>query len=358
MTNPPGYLQPGTLENLELKTIEVRLSAIREATQRSRFIFIIMTIMCSTIIAGVWNTMLSWERGSAFDFPNNAPSQARSSSDSAAVNQFSPEPKSSDDSAKIVKSEWLKNLYVSAGILGIRVSTNDLAVVGSASLIVVMVWYFFSQRRENRAIVGLLRDCTAKLDAGAVNRDVGKLVYEGIVQNVVFINIGGGDRPIKGIYKNEDDSKPENEFVRYVLIALTFLPSITIAGVILADLVSLANESYVEGRGKGPVLLALMLGHKYFALVKVVAFETFALVAFGYTLRLCELCRRFSNATATTVKQFQRRVWSKAEEKQANVHEVSRVEKFFKIIWYAMLRVLRLEPEEEAISTFATDARD
>ncbi len=69
-------------------------------------------------------------------------------------------------------------------------------------------------------------------------------------------------------------------------------------------------------------------------------------------------CRKKLSFSVVCVKQKLRRVWSKAEENQANVHEVSRVEKFFKIIWYAILRVLRLEPEEEAISTFATDARN
>lgn len=342
------YLQPKVVENLELKTIEVRLAAIREATQRSRFIFIVMTIMCCTIIAGLWNTMLSWERSSVFDFPNHASSQAQSPDSNAAVSQSSPQ--KADEIAKIVRSEWLKNLYVSAGILGIRVSTNDLAVIGSTSLIVVMVWFFFSQRRENRAIVGLLRDCAAKLDNGIISRDVGKLVYEGIVQSIVFINMGGGDRPIRGIDRNEDDSKPENEFVRYVLIALTFLPSITIALVILADLLSLANESYVQERGEGPLLFALIAAHKYFALVKIVAFETFALLALGYTLRLCELCRRFSHATATTVRQFQKKVWSTTEVEQTIGQKVSRVKRLFKVIWHTMLWAVRLEPEEEMIN--------
>ncbi len=110
-----------------------------------------------------------------------------------------------------------------------------------------------------------------------------------------------------GIDRNEDDSKPENEFVRHLLRALTFLPSITIALVILADLVSLVTESYVR-RGEGRLLSVLIASHKYFALFKIGLFETIALVALGYSLRLCELCRRFSNATATTIRQFQRKI--------------------------------------------------
>src|SRR5260370_22142672 len=149
---------------VELKPIELRLNAGRDATQRSRFVFIVMTIMTATILISLWNAMLSWDRGMAFE-PRPQPSSVNANTQDLPASLVKA-------NQETVTAEWLKNLVVSVGLLGIRISTNDLAVVGSVSLIVIMVWFFFSQRRVNRAIVGLLRDCNDKFTRGQSGSDV------------------------------------------------------------------------------------------------------------------------------------------------------------------------------------------
>src|SRR5258708_40205510 len=52
--------------DLELKTIDLRLRGVGEATQRSRFVFLVMTIAAVTILVSLWNSTLAWDRGLAF----------------------------------------------------------------------------------------------------------------------------------------------------------------------------------------------------------------------------------------------------------------------------------------------------
>ena len=271
------------LSNVVLKTIELRLTTVREATQRSRFVFVVMTIMTSTILIGLWNAILSWDRGMAF--------RAQSAGTVVGKNQ------------EFVAGEWFKNLFVSVGVLGIRISTNDLAVIGSVSLIVIMVWFFFSQRRENRAIVSLLRDCRRKADEGELDKDACELVYEGIVQSIVFSDLGGGDEPIKGLEKTHLSSERYRS-VRQLLDFLMFLPPITILMILIADVSSIFLPSYL--RDDDRVLWRVLYENRlYLEIGKIIVFECIAVSALLYTWRLCIRCIDFAVATAETIREFQ-----------------------------------------------------
>jgi hypothetical protein len=289
-----------SIDAVELKTIELRLNVVKDATQRSRFVFVVMTIMTATILVSLWNAMVSWERNWAFE-PRPQASPVASPTASPVASPTLP-PDLVAKNRETVTNEWLKNLVVSVGLLGIRISTHDLAVVGSVSLIVVMVWFFFSQRRENRAIVGLLRDCSDKFTRGALGSDVCRMVYEVIVQNIVFIDMGGGDKPIRGLIANGAQSE-RNRFVRRIITGMVFLPPFTILMIVVSDLASLLASSYL--RESQEALWKIIWERRSFeVLAKVVGFDTFALFSSFYTLRLCLKCREFSKATAATIKQF------------------------------------------------------
>ena len=278
------------IDPVVLKTIEYRIDAIKEATSRSRAVFLIMTVVCAMILFGLWNALLSWERG-------------------YSTMDKSSQPKVEENQKKATE-EWIKNLYVSAGIFGIRVSVNDLAVIGSLSLVVIMVWFFFVQRRENRAIVSLLQYCCAdgaKNAARQLNDRVFELVHEGIVQSIVFIDMGGGDKPIMGLQIKNGGSAESNKFTRFILLLLTYLPPFTIAMIVAADLSSLFIQSYIRDDF---VSLWTLLQKEFrpVEIAKIVAYETVALLCFAYTGSLCYKCREFSEATAETIKDFKKQM--------------------------------------------------
>jgi hypothetical protein len=286
----PHMTEQIEVDAVELKTIEIRLNGVKDATHRSRFVFTVMTIMTAAILISLWNATLSWERGMAFENRN----------ENAVI-------ASNQDTAR---SEWLKNLVVSAGLLGIRISASDLAVIGSSSLIVIMVWFFFSQRRENRAIVGLLRHCSDGFERNELSKDVCKLVYEGIVQSIVFIDMGGGDNPIEGLITSDDNAQPKlfTRIIRGILIVLVFLPPITILVIVMSDIVSLFMSSYL--RNPEVELWRILFDGKHkISVVKIVLFELFAISSCIYTWILCRKCREFSQATSNTIKEY-RKVFS------------------------------------------------
>lgn len=285
------------VDAVKLKTIELRLNGVKESTQRSRFIFIIMTIVACAILITLWNASLSWD---------------------TVYPSLDKVPTSEEDLAKqrigsnrdLVIVEWVKNLVISVGLLGIRVSGSDLSVIGSASLIVVMTWYFYSQRRENRAIVNLLRFCVREYDAGRLTKDMCYMVFQGIVHSIVFIDLGKGDVPLSGI--DDDKVSDKNTFlIRRVVTALVYLPPITILLIIASDIWSLTLPSPIR-----EITIPLWNSLQNSARATVVIFELIALSSAVYTWYLCRSSARFSKATAVTLKEYERFLRN-PKEKQA-----------------------------------------
>jgi hypothetical protein len=274
------------VDAVELKTIEIRLNGVKESTQRSRFIFIVMTIVACAILITLWNSTLSWDTGYA----------SLSKVPSAEENLLKQRIGSNRD---LVITEWVKNLVISVGLLGIRVSGTDLAVIGSASLIVVMTWYFYSQRRENRAIVSLLRDCVKGYETKQLNEDVCYMVFQGIVHSIVFIDLGRGDGPLSGV-EDEPESEKHTFLVRKVVKALVYIPPVTILLIIASDIWSLSMPSPIR-EVTGPLWNSLNLIDR----ATVFAFELIALLSVIYTAYLCYLSSEFSKATADTLKEYE-----------------------------------------------------
>lgn len=309
------------VDAIELKTIEIRINGIKDATQRSRFVFIILTIIAATILIALWNGLLSWDRGMAFPQQNSS-SQAMEEDSNNRVegtisnNQVKPNDSNSKliaDNRKAVREEWFKNLIISVGLLGIRVGVSDLAVIGSLTFIIIMVWFFFSQRRENRAIVGLLRYCYNGLNDRQLSRDVCNLVYEAVVQGIVFIDMGGGDKPIKGIIENAEPPHSD-KFIRIILTVLRFLPPLTIFMIVISDIASLFGASYLRDPNERLWKILFNGEHKW-EVTQIIIFDLFAFLAGVYTWLLCHRCKEFSQATADTIKEFRAKCCSNIREK-------------------------------------------
>jgi hypothetical protein len=278
--------KPEEVNAIELKTVEIRLNGIKEATHRSRFVFLVMTVVASTILLTVWNNCLSWERGMAF-----------------SLNKLHESPNDpASASLRILVNEWIRSLGVSIGLLGSRVSGSDLSIIGSACLIVVMTWYFYSQRRENRAIVSLLQDCYEGYEGKRVSKTICSMVFAGIVHSLVFIDLGKGDKPVSGLERSEKQGqgKKENIFlIRSVIKALVYLPPITIFLVIITDVVSL----YIDSPFRPPGSLNHNL--EEFERNKAIIFDSFGGLSALYTWYLCRKSTRFSKATTNTLIEYQ-----------------------------------------------------
>ena len=351
----PRWERELEVDAVEIKTIEIRINEIKDATQRSRFVFVVLTIVASTVLIALWNGILSWDRDMAFpekssnsnghvveknagsDMSQGDESVSRASglkgqvvknssdsdlsqkrqdivrqpsADRVVINVTGnpPAEKNADDeliqrNQETVRQEWLKNLTISVGLLGIRISGTDLAVVGGFTFTVIMVWFFFSQRRENRAIVGLLRYCFRGYSNKQLGKNVCNLVYEGIVQSIVFIDMRGGDKPEIGLEPPATETPYSYRFVRTILTVLRFLPPIAIFLIVATDVSSLFMPSYLRDPNI-KLWRVLFDGEHNSAVAKIFLFDSFGLLAGVYTYLLCLICREFSEATATTLNEF------------------------------------------------------
>lgn len=183
--------------NLKEKIISVRLESVASATSRTRRTFLIMTIFCAAINIALWNGYLSWIRGIAM--PKMESGQTTENSEVKNPMEINAE-----GNKKVLVDEWIRSQTISFNLLGIKLTTFDLSVLGSISLVIVMIWYFFAIRRENRTIVPFLKEISDEVKRLRNERDKHKrqeaadlanLVFLGIVNNIVFINIADNDNP-------------------------------------------------------------------------------------------------------------------------------------------------------------------
>src|ERR671929_762509 len=114
--------------DIELKTIDMRLDGVREATKRSRFVFLVMTIAAVTILVSLWNSTFAWDKGLAFE---TVPLETISDQNIRGSDEWRSKVK---ENQRVVTNEWLSKLNISVGLFGIHIGAADLAVVGSAGL--------------------------------------------------------------------------------------------------------------------------------------------------------------------------------------------------------------------------------
>jgi hypothetical protein len=245
-----------------------------------------MSIVASTLLMALWNTSFSWDSEivPSLQSSNNPIQQA-------------------------IANEWVKNQIIPVGILGInlRVSVSDLSVIGSASMLVIITWYFYSQKRENRAIVGLLRDCAEGYKERRLNKSICSMAFQGIVHSLVFIDLEKGGVPLLGLKSEEARKPPEilkakekpTLWTEWVVKGLAYLPPITIILIVLLDIRSLVQPSII--RSNGDALWSILSSSQH---IKIVMFESTAIVSAVYTWFLCYRSTQFSKATAATLIDY------------------------------------------------------
>lgn len=282
----------------KLKALEIRLQGIREVTKRARFSFIVLIIASSAIGITVWNGHYSWNRASAFPvdmqkcldrIDKYTPEDMRQClGESSGIQNLGERnfPKSEKDAPtrdvisldefnrRNLATEWLKSTNISIGLLGVTVNMNDLSVLGSLTLMLIYFWFVFNLRRENRAIVGLLKDVRDltefdKLKENNIktyNTLIASWAYQEIVHSLTFVSIAK-DYPLSASHifpdiENEDKSITENRIDEYDrafiyrlrkfgLIFLFALPPLVILAILFSDVYSLnMNTAFSENFSK------------------------------------------------------------------------------------------------------------
>jgi len=200
-----------------------------------------------------------------------------------------------DHAQREVVAEWVKNRTITVGLLGIRVSVDDLPVLGSLSLGIISIWLFYCVRRENRAIATLLRDAHRIKD-----RHVRYMVYQGIVHHLVLLDLGRGNKPITDFKKHEPAERHDLPMFRRALAVLFYLPTLSVSFVVLMDILTLFYFRAPLRPSHRP--LSELLGPIHW--IKVVSMESLALTLLVFTTFVSYKAKEFMAATETLIKRY------------------------------------------------------
>jgi hypothetical protein len=196
------------MDDLTITTILNRLEGIKHSLSRSRITFLVSSVISLSVILGVWNRYFAWDRQYAFEGRDNG---ALTADQSPLTERLRGE----------LRSQWVQNNEIVANLVGIHVSASDATILASFSLAVTMLWLFWCTRRDNHTIAFLLKDTEFQ------NLEIKKLVYHGIVSNLLFTYLSSNDQAITSLKDNFSEGKTAR-FLRGAVTALSYLPTCTI----------------------------------------------------------------------------------------------------------------------------------
>ncbi|MDQ3801767.1 MAG: hypothetical protein M3384_20270 [Acidobacteriota bacterium] len=389
--------QSDNSREVETRTIESQLIAVKEAAARTRYVFIILTIASASIVFTIWNANFSRERSLAF----------------LSSEVTMDEGKMRDWSRKQILEQWYHNRVFHSEFLGIGVSATDFAFIGSITLVIITVWLYYAQRRENWTIVSLIQDVNGKYSS---NWEMKNMVYQGITHNLVFIRTEETDEPLEGLERKSEKrvNKPTllqkaQYYLRVIITGknslpassmttftdliqsfLFYLPFSTVLLIIFRDVWNLFLPSLVSGQdttlgwliledvcynlkktqtdagymssiekqlGRAPCdcqwfsfyitdISTLVypiswrgLGNLY-PLTMLVLFQSVAIVCGVYIWKLCRRGRNFSMATKKTLMEFRREL-DEEENRKKRVTEALKQNPALKEIEVELVKVLQ-----------------
>lgn len=166
-----------------------------------------------------------------------------------------------EQNKRAISEEWIENQNIRISLLGVNVNVDQFSLLGSATLMIISFWMLFSQRRENRAIVTLLRDVKEEVKRPKYGKnekhskneqqddcwDIANLAFHGIVHNMIFAQTGRDDRPMstQNIIPGEELkfrwriinllTAVLTRTIRFVVGGLFFLPVGTIITILIVD---------------------------------------------------------------------------------------------------------------------------
>jgi hypothetical protein len=244
------------------KRVDTTIAAAVKSVERSRFVFLIINIACVLTLVGQWNTTINWStrveepllRIAVADCPDDQ---------SAGAATPKPGPQACTErqlEQKIVKQAiWSDYNFISVPLLGLRIHSDDICVLGPFALSVLVVWWWFVLRRENHAMRAVL----ALVRSHPGNADVGTVVRHAVGSAFVFLTASREDAPDwKAVASQVESTKARFAYrllatgkddkpgfwmsiPRRASQALHLLPFITAVVVLVAETVYISSKSSV-----------------------------------------------------------------------------------------------------------------
>lgn len=196
----------------DFEAIKLRIELAKDTQRRCRFSFLASTVVSIAILVAAWNGTFSWY------------------SNFALKDEFSSNEVVREAQLHLLKN-WVQSLTISLQPFGTFVGISDASVLGSLSLCIISLWFFFNIRRENHTIAILLRDTKA------ASNKLKDIVFHGIVSSLVFTTVTKHDNAITSL--NQHEVQKPSYIARKGVSLLIYLPAITILFVFITDVLTL-----------------------------------------------------------------------------------------------------------------------
>jgi hypothetical protein len=254
------------------------LEAVKTAAARSRWVFAATTLTCVLHLSGLWNAYLSWLRLYALGFAE--PTQQPTSI-----------------AAQHLIRGWVDSTFLSVPILGFKVSAFDATVIGSLALLILVLWHFFSLRRENHLVAYVFNQAWGR------GRARQNHVFAYVWSTQVFTT-SRDDTPMSSV-PAFDVSTTIVWGARGAVKGLMYLPAVTIAASLVAELCSMVVRSPFRPNAQTPAQSINIAGYVMIAAIIGVGLVIGTAVAF-----LCNKCVVYQNATGKLLEQAVSRAWN------------------------------------------------
>jgi hypothetical protein len=297
----------------------VRIEAARDALSRTRYAFVVSTIISVAIIVAEYNSTFAWygqflasdESATATGQTDGQPGKIGPPAGATANNQARADGKKPEDKPRqtvdrapkqiaheTIIQEFIKSNRMSVSLLGVNFGMSDAPILGSISLAIISLWFYYCIRRENHLIAGILRD------AQTAEKLIQQRTFYGITGYLVFSTLTHGDEPITAL---DQPISYKPFFLRPYIRIVIYLPAIAIAFIVVSDLLSLIMPPLVRDEtDKYPNLLqTLYYGSDPRWWWQLVFMEVFAFFSFALTFNVCMLVSDFDKATTHILKRFQ-----------------------------------------------------
>jgi len=269
------------------------VDASRDAMRRCRWILSVLSISALAIFGATWNLYFSWLRTVAL-----LPAWA---------------------SENIVKdlqerllTGWVDSGFMSVPLLGIKLHVTDAGFIGAIALTTLTLWLFYSVRRQNHLIGKTLRL------AQSAPRNIQEYVYYGITASNVFTTVSRNDEPIRSLRFSQDESKLYGARAAYT--ALFYLPAMTIAWIMVCDILSIVLLHSAFRSGHVAVGLLHLTAED---IVRILLIDITALVMAMACSFIAHYCRRYEAANVEVLREFSNQLYPPAEREQATTRPVA-----------------------------------
>jgi hypothetical protein len=252
------------------------VESAQKSVSRSLWVYSFIVLLFFATITLLWNLYISWIRN--------------------LITALKGETSYTITQERLIEA-WTKSTYYNFPLINVPIHISDAAMLISFAFFIMVMWLFFSARRENHIIGRSLRL------ALSADNGIKKYIYYGISFSNLFSTITSKDDPI-----NDLDYKETTSSVKYVrnIVSFVFMaPTVCILLVIIFDILSLFWIESLFRKVDGKPLDSFLSKADF---IKVVIME---FMAFGFAVAcgfLSYWSYQFEKATNKILQDFTKRI--------------------------------------------------